>query len=133
MTKYKIPSSELELSFSRSSGAGGQNVNKVNTKATLHWNVLDNTTLPRDIHQRFINKYSKRLSVEGILTLNSQRHRSQNLNTADVIEKLHGMIDSVSVAPKQRKATKPTRSAVMKRLSEKKVHGEKKKGRQEKY
>lgn len=133
MTIFKIPSSELHLTFSRSSGSGGQNVNKVNTKATLQWNAFANTSLPKDVLERFIKKYSKRLSEEGVLTLTSQKSRSQNLNTSDVIEKLHSMIDSVSIAPKLRKATKPTRSAVNKRLNEKKSHGDKKKSRQEKF
>lgn len=133
MSKYKIPESELHLSFSRSSGAGGQNVNKVNTKATLHWNALTTTALPPDVLARFLKKYSKRLNAEGEITLVSQEHRSQNLNSSDVIKKLHDMIDSISVAPKMRKATKPTKSSVAKRIKEKKHHGDKKKIRQEKF
>lgn len=133
MSHYKIPSTEFIFSFSRSSGPGGQNVNKVNTKVTLHWNVLANTSLPKAVLERFIAKYQNRLSVDGFLTLISQKSRSQNLNSTDVIEKLHEMIDSVAVAPKIRKATKPSRSAVNKRLNEKKSHGDKKKSRQEKY
>lgn len=133
MHKYKIHSSEFIFSFSRSSGAGGQNVNKVNTKVTLHWNALITNSLPRDVQERFLNKYANRLSEDGVLTLISQKHRSQNLNSTDVVEKLHEMIESVSVTPKARRATKPSRSSVNKRLNEKKVHGDKKKSRQEKY
>ena len=133
MIKYKIPAAEFAFSFSRSSGPGGQNVNKVNTKATLQWNAFSNTTLPRDVLERFIKKYAKRLNEEGVITLVSQKERSQNLNTIDVVAKLHDMINSVALAPKMRKATKPTRAAVTKRLNEKKSHGDKKKSRQEKY
>ncbi len=133
MSKFKIPASEYHLSYSRSSGAGGQNVNKVNTKATLHWNAIQSTSLPEDVHQRFLKKYANRLNDEGVLTLISQNHRTQYLNTADVIKKLHEMIDSVTEPPKIRKATKPTKSSVKKRLSEKKLHAEKKKSRQGKY
>ena len=133
MTNLKISPAEFTFSYSRSSGPGGQNVNKVNTKVTLHWNILANTTLPRDVLERFIKKYSNRLSEDGTLTLISQKSRSQNLNIADVVEKLHEMIQSVAKAPIIRKKTKPSRSAINKRLSEKKSHSEKKKSRQEKY
>ncbi len=132
MSKYKIPSHEYELSFSRSSGAGGQNVNKVNTKATLHWNVLKSTSLPASVHDRFLKKYQNKISVEGLLTLSSQEHRTQHMNIASVIKKLHDMIESVALPPKIRKATKPTKSSVNERIKEKKSRGSTKKMRSEK-
>jgi ribosome-associated protein len=133
MLNFKIPASEFTFSYSRSSGPGGQNVNKVNTKVTLHWNAFANTSLPKAVLDRFIKKYMNRLSEDGVLTIISQKSRSQNLNATDVVEKLYEMINSVAVAPKKRVATKPSRSAVNKRLNEKKSHGDKKKSRQEKY
>ncbi len=132
MKHFNIPQSELHLTYSRSGGAGGQNINKVNTKATLHWNARETTSIPHDVKERFLKKYSKRLNVEGILTLVAQEHRTQNLNTSAVIKKLHDMLDSVAVAPKKRVATKPTKSSVQKRLLGKKLHGDKKKTRREK-
>ena len=133
MHNLKIPATEFIFSFSRSSGPGGQNVNKVNTKVTLHWNVLTTTALPPDVQERFLKKYAKRINEDGVITLIGQKHRSQNLNVVDVKEKLYEMLNTVAVAPKIRKATKPTRAAVNKRLNEKKIHADKKKGRQEKY
>ena len=133
MLKYKIPTSEFIFSFSRSSGAGGQNINKTNTKVTLQWNAFASRALPTNVHERFVKKYANKLGEDGVLTLVSQRHRSQNLNSADVIEKFYAMIMAVAETPKVRKKTKPSRSSVTKRLNEKKVHGDKKKTRAEKY
>ncbi len=132
MYKYTIPEHEYELSFSRSGGAGGQNVNKVNTKATLHWNV-HSPTLPPIVRERFIKKYQNKLSAEGVLTLSSQEHRTQHMNIESVVEKLHEMIESVAHPPKVRKPTKPTKSSVNERIKSKKSKGETKKRRQEKF
>lgn len=129
MTDLKIPPEEYELTFSRSSGAGGQNVNKVNTKATLKWNALFSPSLSEAVRSRFLEKYKKRLSADGVLTISSQAFRTQPLNIADAINKLHEMINSVAVAPKIRKATRPTKASVNKRIESKKYHSEKKKNR----
>jgi ribosome-associated protein len=133
MYKFKIPAHEYELSFSRSGGSGGQNVNKVNTKATLHWNALKSESLPPAVLERFMKKFGNKLSDEGVLTLSSQAHRTQHLNIADVIKKLHEMIESIAIPPKLRKPTKPTKSSVNERIKTKKTQGDKKKLRQEKH
>jgi ribosome-associated protein len=129
MGRIKIPAEEYEISFSRSSGTGGQNVNKVNTKATLRWNALNSPSLSPSVLERFKEKYGKRLNEEGSLTLSSQAFRTQHLNISDVINKLHEMIESVETPPKIRKPTKPTKGSVKQRLNTKKSHGDKKKNR----
>lgn len=133
MSQFKIPSSEYQLSFSRSSGSGGQNINKVNSKATLQWNVLESSSLPPAVLERFLKKYAKKISTDGILTLSSQIHRSQHLNIAEVIKKLHEMIGDIISPPKMRKPTKPTKASVNARIKIKKEKGQRKKSRQEKF
>lgn len=133
MYKFNIPEQEYELSFSRSSGAGGQNVNKVNTKATLHWNVRDTAVLPPVVIERFYKKYGNRISADGVVTLSSQVHRTQHLNISEVVKKLHEMIETIALPPKVRKPTKPTKSSVNERIKTKKAKGDTKKKRQEKF
>jgi ribosome-associated protein len=126
----RVPPGELDFSFSRSSGAGGQNVNKVNTKVTLRWNIDKSTSIPKVVKDRFYKKYKRRISEGGWVTLHSQRYRSQARNIADCVDKLHELIESVRRAPKKRVATKPTRTSIEKRLKNKKGRSETKKTRQ---
>ena len=126
-----IPLSEISFQFSRSSGAGGQNVNKVNSKATLTWNIVTSPSCPAAVKERFAKTY-KRLMVGEIVMISSQRFRSQQQNIDDCLQKLHQLLAEVEYPPKVRHATKPTKSSVHKRLENKKVHSLAKKIRSKK-
>jgi len=125
----RIRLKELRFSFSRSSGAGGQNVNKVNSKATLRWDVLGSPSLPDDVRDRFLRSYSRRITADGEFVLSSQRFRDQGRNVADCLEKLRAMLAEVAVARRPRKRTRPTRAAVERRLTGKQRSSAKKKQR----
>ena len=114
--RLRIPLRELEFRFSRSSGAGGQNVNKVSTKATLRWDVAESPSLPEAVRQRFLTRYRRRITAGGELVLTSQRFRDQGRNVADCLEKLRAMLAAVAAAPRPRKRTRPTRASVERRL-----------------
>jgi ribosome-associated protein len=116
----KIIETELEFTYARSSGPGGQNVNKVNSKVVLHWDVQHSKGLPFLVKVRFFEKWKNKISAEGSLVLTSEKYRDQVSNRQDVIGKLFAMIDAVSMPPKVRKKTKPTKSSVEKRLHAKK-------------
>ena len=92
----------------RSSGPGGQNVNKVNSKAVLRWNVAASPSLPADVRERFLAIHRSRLTGEGELIVTSQRYRDQGRNVADALEKLRAMLDRGRRRPKTRRPTKPS-------------------------
>lgn len=129
-SRVTVPASELQMSFARSSGPGGQNVNKVESKAILRWNVRTTTSLPADVRERFLQKHGSRLTKEGDLLLASQEFRDQPKNIEACRQRLVGMIKSVLVAPKKRRATKPTKGSKVRRLNDKKSRSQVKQGRQ---
>jgi len=128
-SKLKIPLREFRFTFARSSGPGGQNVNKVNTKATLRWKITTSRSLPEAVLGRFRNKYGRRINSEGELLIVSQRFRDAGRNVADCLEKLRQMLAEVATAPKRRKPTKPSRGSVRRRLADKRHRAQKKQGR----
>jgi len=127
--RLRIAGSELDFSFARSSGPGGQHVNKTSTKAVLHWNVRHSESLPDPVRQRFCDLYSKRINTQGELVLSSDRHREQGRNVDECRQRLKTMVASVARPPKRRKPTRPSRAARQRRLQEKRQHSEKKQRR----
>lgn len=120
---------ELEFSTSRSSGPGGQNVNKVSTKVIIRWNLLHSTLITDEQKMVLLNKLSGQLTREGELIINSQESRSQLQNKELALEKLDALLRKALTKPKARKATKPTKSSKVKRVDNKKRHAEKKQWR----
>ena len=124
--RLKIPLREFQFTFARSSGPGGQNVNKVSTKATLRWPVLTTRSLPEAVRERFLARYRRRVTARGDLLISSQRFRDAGRNVADCLEKLRDMLAQVAVAPRRRRPTKPTSASVRRRLDQKRKHSRKK-------
>ncbi len=133
-SRLKIPLKEFQFTFSRSSGPGGQNVNKVNTKALLRWAVMTSPSLPETVRKRFLAKYARRVTADGDLLVVSQRFRDAGRNVADCLEKLRAMIsEAAAPPPPPRKATKPTRGSVRRRLDSKRKNSQKKQQRRSKF
>ena len=129
----QIPREEFEFSYARSGGPGGQNVNKVNSKAIMRWAVNSSPSLPEAVRNRFLQKYSSRLTTEGELIIMSQKFRDQARNVDDCLSKLYQMLSTVAQAPMPRRKTKPTRSSVEKRVATKKIVSVKKAHRRTSY
>jgi ribosome-associated protein len=126
----KIDSSEFVFQFARSSGPGGQNVNKVNTKVTLSWNIDESNSISHFVKKRFVSEFTRFITSEGLVKITSQKYRVQSRNIADCIMKLHELLKEVEKPPKRRVATKPTRASVKKRIQNKKFKSDIKKTRQ---
>lgn len=117
---------EFIFTTSRSSGPGGQNVNKVNSKVTLEWNVANSSVLTDDEKTFLIEKLASRLTREGVVQITSQESRSQIANKELAIHKLDNLLAKAFAKKKVRKATKPSKTAKQQRLKKKKVVSEKK-------
>lgn len=120
---------ELTFSASRSSGPGGQNVNKVNSRITLSWKVSE-SALAADVKEVILKKLQSRITADGELQISVQESRSQLQNKEATIQKLHELLTKAFTPRKARKPTKPGKAAKQARLKSKKQHGEKKKWRQ---
>ena len=118
----QIPEWELQESFIRASGPGGQNVNKVSTAVQLRWNVVA-SSIPAAVKARFRKRYGARRTQEGELIIEAKDHRSQGLNREAARKRLATMVRSVADPPRKRIKTRPTRASVRRRLEGKKQRG----------
>lgn len=121
MTRLYIPDSEVELTAIRAQGPGGQNVNKVSTAIQLRFDVRA-SSLPQDVKARCLHAPGNHLTSEGVLIFKAQRYRTQEANRQDAWTRLYEWLAHYERPPKARKATRPTRASVKKRLQSKALH-----------
>ncbi len=111
-----ISDSEIQEEFIRSSGPGGQNVNKVASAVQLRFNVAQSPSLPEDIKQRLLKLAGSRINAEGILIIEAKRYRTQSQNRDDAMERLVALIKKAAELPKPRVKSRPTRASKERRL-----------------
>jgi ribosome-associated protein len=118
-----IDEREIEEDFVRSSGPGGQNVNKLNTAVQLRFDVRHSPSLPDGVRVRLERLAGRRLTKDGVLVLIAQQHRTQERNRQDALDRLVELIQNAAVAPVPRRPTKPTKASRKRRLDSKKRRG----------
>lgn len=123
---------EVEFRTSRSSGPGGQHVNKTESRVELLWSPQESNCLTEEQKMLLASRLRSRITDEGVLILASEKYRSQHRNKADVIERFLDLVTSSLVPVKKRKLSRPTRTSVEKRIRNKKLRGEIKKSRGDK-
>jgi ribosome-associated protein len=118
--RISIEEHELEERFVRASGPGGQNVNKLSTAVQLRFDVRHSPSLNPDVRQRLERMAGRRLTRDGVLVIMAQRHRTQERNRQDALDRLKELIQEASIAPTPRRPTRPTRGSKERRLATKK-------------
>ena len=127
--KAKNLEQECVFTASRSSGAGGQNVNKVNSKVSLRFDVRNSLILNEEEKETVLSKLASKITGEGIIIITAKTHRSQVQNKEEAILKFHHLITKAFTSKKIRKVSRPSKAAIKKRLDEKRQQSEKKKWR----
>jgi len=130
--KIKIPDEELIEEFFRSSGAGGQHVNKVATAVRLRFNLRNTISLPEDLKARLLYKHASSLTRDGEILIEAKRSRNREYNRTAAAERLKKLILEKLHPPKKRKPTRPTLNSVKRRIENKKKRGTVKKLRSQK-
>ncbi|MGH6640686.1 MAG: alternative ribosome rescue aminoacyl-tRNA hydrolase ArfB [Polaromonas sp.] len=122
-SKFPVDEREVEFSAIRAQGAGGQNVNKVSSAIHLRFDIAA-SSLPEEVKGRLLALSDSRISQEGVFVLKAQQHRTQEMNRSDAMARLQEVVDSVSLPPKNRRATKPTYGSRQRRLAGKSQRSE---------